>query len=197
MPHPGMGDDLPSLHHPHEPPLSACAAWGEGPGKGSVTPFRIGHGYDIHRFAEGGVLALGGVRFPELPALHGHSDGDAALHALTDALLGAAGLGDIGAHFPPGDPATRGIDSLRMLTEALARLRAAGYRPVNVDLTIVAERPRIGPRVAAMRATIAGVLGLTPSDVSVKGKTNEGLDALGRGEAIAAHAVALIERGSR
>lgn len=159
-----------------------------------MTPFRIGHGYDIHRFGEGGVLMLGGVRFPELPALHGHSDGDAALHALTDALLGAAGLGDIGALFPPGDPATRGIDSRRMLAEAVTRLRAAGYALVNVDLTIVAERPRIGLRVAEIRATIAQALGVSAADVSIKGKTNEGLDALGRGEAIAAHAVALVTR---
>ena len=158
----------------------------------SAQPFRVGHGYDIHRFAETGVLMLGGVRFPDQPALHGHSDGDAVLHAVADALLGAAALGDIGALFPPGDPATRGADSAALLREIGARVRAAGWQPVNVDVTVIAERPRIGPRVAEMRDAIAAAVALDRACVSVKGKTNEGLDSIGRGEAIACHAVALI-----
>lgn len=156
------------------------------------SSLRVGHGYDIHRFGTGGTLVLGGVRFPELPALHGHSDGDAVLHAVADALLGAAALGDIGGVFPPGDPATRGADSAALLREIGARVRAAGWAPVNVDLTVIAERPRIGPRVAEMRAAIAAALDVDAADVSVKGKTNEGLDAVGRGEAVACHAVALV-----
>ena len=155
-------------------------------------PFRIGHGYDIHRFGDDGELALGGVRFPGVPALIGHSDGDAVLHAVADALLGAAGLGDIGSIFPPGDPATRGADSRELLAAVATRVRATGFAPVNVDVTVVAERPRIASRVAEMRVAIAAAAGLRPEQVSVKGKTNEGLDAVGRGEAVAAHAVALL-----
>jgi 2-C-methyl-D-erythritol 2,4-cyclodiphosphate synthase len=156
------------------------------------SSFRVGHGYDIHRFGDGGALVLGGVRFPELPALHGHSDGDAVLHAVADALLGAAALGDIGAVFPPGDPATAGADSTALLREIVARVRSAGWSPVNVDVTVIAERPKIAPRAAAMRAALAAVLGADVASVSVKGKTNEGLDSIGRGEAIAVHAVALV-----
>ena len=156
---------------------------------------RIGHGYDIHRFGDAGELVLGGVRFPDLSALVGHSDGDAVLHAVTDALLGAAGLGDIGGLFPPGDPATHGVDSAVLLREAVERVRAAGFTPVNVDVTVVAEQPRIGPRAAEMRAAIASAIGLDATCVSVKGKTHEGLDAVGRGEAVAAYAVALVAQG--
>jgi 2-C-methyl-D-erythritol 2,4-cyclodiphosphate synthase len=158
------------------------------------SSFRIGHGYDIHRFGESGTLMLGGVRFPEVPALHGHSDGDAVLHAVADALLGAAALGDIGGVFPPGDPATHGADSTALLREIVARVRVAGWSPVNVDVTVIAEQPKIAPRAAEMRAAIAAALGVDAADVSVKGKTNEGLDAVGRGEALAAHAVALLAR---
>jgi 2-C-methyl-D-erythritol 2,4-cyclodiphosphate synthase len=160
----------------------------------AIPPFRVGHGYDIHRFGDVGELALGGVRFPEMPALVGHSDGDAVLHAVADALLGAAGLGDIGGIFPPGDPATRDADSRRLLAAIAARVRDAGFTPVNIDVTVVAERPRIAPRAAEMRAVIARAAGVDPDLVSVKGKTNEGLDAVGRGEAVAAHAVALLVR---
>ena len=159
-----------------------------------LAPFRIGHGYDIHRFGDSGELTLGGVRFPALPALLGHSDGDAVLHAVADALLGAAGLGDIGGIFPPGDPATRGANSMILLREVAGRVRAAGFAPVNVDVTVVAERPRIRPHAAAMCAAIAAALAIEPAFISVKGKTNEGLDATGRGEAITAHAVALVMR---
>jgi 2-C-methyl-D-erythritol 2,4-cyclodiphosphate synthase len=154
--------------------------------------FRIGHGYDIHRFGGSGELALGGVRFPRMPALAGHSDGDAVLHAVADALLGAAALGDIGGIFPPGDPATRGADSSALLRTIVARVRAAGYIPVNLDVTIIAERPRIAPRVQEMRSVIAAILEVEAGCISIKGKTNEGLDATGRGEAIASHAVALV-----
>jgi 2-C-methyl-D-erythritol 2,4-cyclodiphosphate synthase len=158
-----------------------------------LTPsFRIGHGYDIHRFGERGTLTLAGVRFPAVPALLGHSDGDAALHAVIDALLGAAGLGDIGGLFPPGDPATHGIDSTVLLRDVAERVRAVGLVPVNIDLTIVAERPRIAPRAAEMCAAIAAATGLDHGRVNVKGKTNEGLDAIGRGEAVAAYAVCLL-----
>jgi 2-C-methyl-D-erythritol 2,4-cyclodiphosphate synthase len=157
-------------------------------------PFRIGHGYDIHRFGASGELVLGGVRFPELPALLGHSDGDAVLHAVADALLGAAALGDIGSIFPPGDPATRGADSATLLRTIVARVGAAGFAPVNVDVTVVAERPRILPRAAEMRAAVARIVGVETGSVSVKGKTNEGLDGIGRGEAVAVHAVALLGR---
>ena len=159
------------------------------------TPsFRIGHGYDIHRFGDTGTLVLGGVRFTDQPALRGHSDGDAALHAVTDALLGAAGLGDIGGLFPPGDPATRGIDSAVLLRDVAARVRAAGFAPVNIDITIVAERPRIARRAAEMRTAIAAATGVDAACVNIKGKTNEGLDAVGRGEAVAAYAVCLLIR---
>lgn len=159
-----------------------------------MIPFRIGHGYDVHRTGADGELVLGGVRFPGERALVGHSDGDAALHAVIDALLGAAGLGDIGRLFPPGEARWRGADSLVLLHEAAGRVRAAGYAPVNIDLTIIAERPRIAPHVGAMGAAIAAAAGLEAGAVNVKGKTNEGLDAIGRGEAIAAQAVALIAR---
>ena len=158
----------------------------------SAPGFRIGHGYDIHAFGAEGELVLGGVRFPELPALRGHSDGDAVLHAVADALLGAAALGDIGGLFPPGDPATRGADSALLLREVADRVRGSGFSPVNIDITIVAERPRIVPRATELRAVVAAATGLDAACINVKGKTNEGLDAVGRGEAIAAHAVALL-----
>lgn len=156
---------------------------------------RVGSGYDIHRFSGAPPLVLGGVRFDEAPRLVGHSDGDAALHAIIDALLGAAALGDIGAFFPPGDPRFRNADSLVLLRAAVAAVQCAGWRLVNLDLTIIAERPRIRPRADEMRRVIAAVLGVTPEQVSIKGKTNEGLDAIGRGEALAAWAVVLLMRG--
>lgn len=161
----------------------------------TLPPFRIGHGYDIHRFGDGGELVLGGVRFPEMPVLLGHSDGDAVLHAIADALLGATGLGDIGAIFPPGDPATRGADSSALLREVVDRVRVAAWAPANVDVTVIAERPRIGPRVTEMRSRTAGILSLDPGCISIKGKTREGLGAVGRGEAIEVHAVVLLARG--
>jgi 2-C-methyl-D-erythritol 2,4-cyclodiphosphate synthase len=126
--------------------------------------------------------------------LLGHSDGDAVLHAVADALLGVTGLGDIGVLFPPGDPATRGIDSSTLLRDVMHRVRDAEWAPSNVDITVITERPRIAPRAAEMRAVLADILGLEPSFVSLKGKTNEGLDGVGRGEAVAVHTVALLVR---
>ena len=154
---------------------------------------RVGNGYDIHRFKEDGTLRLGGVDIPGAPQLDGHSDGDALIHAIIDALLGAAGEGDIGQHFPPGDPSTRGIDSRELLQRVSRLILAMGFRVRNIDSTVIAERPRLGPHLVAMRDSIASVLGVKPSAVNVKATTNEGLGALGSGEALAALAVALID----
>jgi 2-C-methyl-D-erythritol 2,4-cyclodiphosphate synthase len=154
---------------------------------------RIGNGYDIHRFREGGTLRLGGIEVPAAPQLDGHSDGDALIHAIIDALLGAAGEGDIGRHFPPGDPATKGIDSRELLTRVVRLVVARGFRVHNIDTTLIAERPRLGQHLPAMRDSVARCLGIPASAVNVKATTNERLDALGSGEAIAAMAVALLE----
>jgi len=153
---------------------------------------RIGIGYDIHRFQEGRALVLGGVSFPGEIGLAGHSDADVLLHAIIDALLGAAGLGDIGQHFPPDDPAYRGADSLELLARVLAMVRDANLAVESVDATVIAERPRLGPHLAPMRERIAETLGTSPDRINVKATTNEGMGALGRGEGIAAIAVALL-----
>jgi 2-C-methyl-D-erythritol 2,4-cyclodiphosphate synthase len=155
---------------------------------------RVGIGYDSHRFAAGGPLVLGGIRIPGEEHLAGHSDGDAIAHAVTDALLGAGAQGDIGEMFSDRDPANRGRDSLDMLRAAVARLQAAGVRPRQVDVTVIAERPRLAPHRDAMRAALAAVLGLTDRDVSIKGKTNEGMGWIGRGEGLACIAVATVDR---
>ncbi|MEZ4554695.1 MAG: 2-C-methyl-D-erythritol 2,4-cyclodiphosphate synthase [Dehalococcoidia bacterium] len=154
---------------------------------------RVGIGYDIHRFREGGMLRLGGIEVPDAPQLDGHSDGDALIHAIIDALLGAAGEGDIGQHFPPGDPMTAGIDSRELLTRVVRLVASRGYRVHNVDATVVAERPRLGTHLAAMRDAVARCLGVPSSAVNLKATTNERLDSLGSGEALAAMAVALLE----
>lgn len=154
---------------------------------------RVGNGYDIHRFREEGVLRLGGVEIEGAPILDGHSDGDALIHAIIDALLGAAGEGDIGQHFPPGDPAWRGIDSRELLQRVGRLIHANGFSVVNIDAVVIAERPRLGPRIAAMRESIARTLDIESSRVNVKATTNEGLGSLGSGDAIAAMAVALLE----
>ena len=154
---------------------------------------RVGNGYDIHRFREDGTLRLGGVDIPGAPQLDGHSDGDALIHAIIDALLGAAGEGDIGQHFPPGDPSTRGIDSRELLQRVSRLIASMGFRVRNVDATVIAERPRLGEHLKPMRESIASVLGVKPSAVNVKATTNEGLGALGSCEAVAALAVALID----
>ncbi|XLM21584.1 2-C-methyl-D-erythritol 2,4-cyclodiphosphate synthase, partial [Chromobacterium piscinae] len=154
--------------------------------------FRIGQGYDVHQLAAGRPLILGGVEIPHEKGLLGHSDADALLHAITDALLGAAALGDIGRHFPDTAAEFKGADSRALLREAAARVRAAGWRPVNVDSTLIAQQPKLAPHIDAMRANIAADLGLDVGAVNVKGKTNEKLGYLGRCEAIEAQAVCLL-----
>lgn len=154
---------------------------------------RIGQGIDVHAFGPGDHLVLGGVRLPFDRGVEAHSDGDVALHALCDALLGAAALGDLGTHFPPDDPRWLNADSRELLAGVAAMLRAKGWRTGNCDITIVCEQPRIAPHVRAMREVIAGVLGLEIEAVSVKAKTTEKLGFCGRGEGIAALAVAQIE----
>ena len=154
---------------------------------------RIGFGYDSHRFAEGRRLVLGGVEFPGERGLDGHSDADALLHAVIDALLGAAALGDIGSHFPDDDPTWKGADSARLLEAVVAEVAAAGYRIANLDATVVCERPKLRPKIDAIRARIAALLGLDVSAVSVKGKTNERMDDTGAGVGLAANAVVLLE----
>ena len=155
---------------------------------------RVGHGYDVHRLVEGRKLILGGVEIPWEKGLLGHSDADVLLHALMDAMLGAAALGDIGRHFPDSDERYAGADSLQLLSEVSRLLTEAGYRLVNADCTILAQRPKLMPHVPAMRANIARVLGVEPDAVSVKATTEEGLGFTGDGSGIAAHAVVLIER---
>ena len=155
---------------------------------------RVGIGYDSHRFAPGRKLILGGVEIQHDQGLDGWSDADAVAHALTDALLGAAGLGDIGRLFPPTDPMWRDADSLKLLAEAHRHVVAAGYRFVQSDVTVVIERPKLAPFIDRMRERLAGALGAKPADVSVKAKTNEGMGWLGRGEGIAAMAVAVVEK---
>ncbi len=155
--------------------------------------FRVGVGWDRHRLEPGRLCTLGGVRFADCPVGPlGHSDGDAVVHAVIDALLGAAGLGDIGRHFPDTDPAWAGADSLDLLARSRAKLAAAGWRVVNVDITLIAQRPTIAPRAAAMAAAMAGPLRVEPALVSVKGTSGEGLGPEGRGECVTALAVALL-----
>jgi 2-C-methyl-D-erythritol 2,4-cyclodiphosphate synthase len=155
---------------------------------------RVGIGYDSHRFASGGPLRLGGVDIPGDVHLEGHSDGDAVAHAITDALLGAAGAGDIGELFSDRDPANRGRDSIEMLRAAVARVAALGWTISNADVSVVAERPRIAGHRDAMRAALAGALGVAASDVNVKGKTNEGMGWVGRAEGLACIAVVTLSR---
>ena len=156
---------------------------------------RIGHGYDVHRLTEGRKLILGGVEIPFEKGLLGHSDADVLTHAVMDALLGAAGEGDIGRLFPDTDPAYAGADSLALLDTVMERLRAAGYRVGNVDATILAQRPRLAPHIPAMRANLARRMGVDPSQVNVKATTEEKLGFTGSGEGMAAHAVCLLEEG--
>jgi 2-C-methyl-D-erythritol 2,4-cyclodiphosphate synthase len=155
--------------------------------------FRVGSGHDSHRLEAGRPLVLGGVTIPHTKGLVGHSDADAVLHAVTDALLGAAGLGDIGDAYPDTDPCWKDADSRLFLTETLARLNQMGWRPVNVDVTIFAQEPKLGPVKAAIRDGVAQLLGLGAGCVNVKAKTGERVGHIGRGEAIATHAVVLIE----
>lgn len=154
---------------------------------------RIGHGYDVHAATDGDRVTLGGTSIPCTFALAAHSDGDVVLHALCDALLGATALGDIGRYFPDDDARWRNADSRMLLGEVVGMIRRAGWRPANVDITVIAGRPRLGPHVGTMREVIAELLDVAVDAVSVKATTHEGLDALGRCEGIGAHAVCLIE----
>ncbi|MBT0961327.1 2-C-methyl-D-erythritol 2,4-cyclodiphosphate synthase [Denitromonas iodatirespirans] len=158
-------------------------------------PFRIGQGFDVHALVAGRPLIIGGVTIPFSHGLLGHSDADVLLHAITDALLGAAGLGDIGRHFPDTDPAHAGADSRELLRQAMAAVRAAGYVVGNVDATVIARAPKLLPHVPAMAANIAEDLGVAADCINIKGKTTEKLGFTGRGEGIAAQAVALLYRG--
>jgi len=153
---------------------------------------RIGHGFDVHAFATGRLLVLGGVTIPNERGLLGHSDADVVLHALADALLGAAALGDIGRHFPDTDPAFAGADSRVLLRKVVARVAAAGWRPGNVDVTVIAQAPRLASHIPAMAQNIAADLGIPTGDVNVKATTTERLGFTGRGEGIACEAVCLL-----
>ena len=159
-------------------------------------PLRIGQGYDCHALVEGRRLVIGGVEIPHSRGLLGHSDADVLLHAITDALLGAAGQGDIGRHFPDTDARFAGVDSRVLLRQAVALVADAGYAVGNLDATIIAQAPRMAPHIAHMQANIASDLGIAVSQVNVKAKTNERLGFLGRGEGIAAEAVVLLYRNS-
>ena len=154
---------------------------------------RIGIGYDSHRFANDRPLILAGQRIPHPQGLAGHSDADAVAHAVIDALLGAAALGDIGTLFPDTDPAWQDADSMRLLDLARARLAAEGFHPAQVDVTVILERPKLGPHKSAMAEAIRNVLGLSAGRVSIKAKTNEGMGFVGRGEGVAVMAVATVE----
>ncbi len=155
---------------------------------------RIGHGYDVHRLTEGRRLILGGVEIPWEKGLLGHSDADVLTHAVMDALLGAAALGDIGTHFPDSDPAYAGADSLRLLKQVTRLLRSHGWQVGNVDATILAQRPKLAPHIPAMREHLARCMGVEIEQVSVKATTEEGLGFTGTGEGMAAHAVCLLEK---
>ncbi len=155
---------------------------------------RIGHGYDVHRLVEGRRLILGGVDIPYAKGLLGHSDADVLLHAISDAILGAVGEGDIGKHFPDTDPQYRGADSLKLLGHVMGLASARGYRIGNLDATVVAQRPKLAPHIPQMRENIAGVLAATAEQINVKATTTEELGFAGRGEGIAAYAVVLLER---
>ena len=159
---------------------------------GGASMMRIGTGYDLHRLVAGRALILAGVTIPFELGLDGHSDADIVCHAVTDAVLGAAAAGDIGRLFPDTDPQWKGADSVALLRVALERVTALGYRVGNVDVTVIAQRPTLLPYLAAMRANLAATLGVEAGAVSIKGKTNEGADSMGRGESMACHAVALL-----
>lgn len=156
---------------------------------------RIGIGYDSHRMVEGRPLILGGEIVPHSAGLKGHSDGDALCHAITDALLGAAALGDIGRHFPDTDPQYRNANSLALLARAVGIVHEAGYLVENVDAVVLAEMPKLAPHVDRIRARLAATLGVEIGAVSLKGKTNEGMGEVGRGDGIVVHAVALLRKG--
>ena len=159
-----------------------------------MEKFRIGLGYDSHRFVDGRPLKLGGILIPNAPGLMGHSDADVLLHAIIDALLGAAALGDIGSHFPESNPIWKDADSAELLSRVRLEVEATGWTVGNIDATVICERPRLQPHIIAIRERIAAVLGCPVGMISVKGKTNEGMDAVGQGVGIAVHCIALLER---
>ena len=159
-----------------------------------LPPFATGLGYDVHAFAEGRRLVLGGVEIPSPVGLLGHSDADVLIHALCDAILGAAGLADIGHYFPNSDPRWKGADSRVLLRECVRLIGAEGWRVGNVDIAVIAEKPKIGPHIAAMKVNLAADLGLPPQRVGIKATTNEGMGFVGRGEGIAAMATVLVFR---
>ena len=159
-----------------------------------MTSFRVGHGYDIHRIVEGRPMVLGGVTFDVPYGLDGHSDADALTHAICDALLGAAGLADIGHFFPNDDPAYKGIDSQKLLAHVARELRARNWEIGNIDASLIAEKPKIAPVLVEMKARLAASAGIAVDQIGLKATTNEGAGSIGRAEAIAAHAVALIHR---
>jgi 2-C-methyl-D-erythritol 2,4-cyclodiphosphate synthase len=159
-----------------------------------ASPFRIGEGWDSHALVTGRALILGGVTIPHTHGLLGHSDADALAHAITDALFGAAAMGDIGRHFPDTDEQFRGADSLALLAEAARRVRAAGWKIANIDCTIVAEKPKMAPHVPAMRLRLGQAMTVQPDQVNIKAKTAEGMGPVGRGESIEARAVCLLTR---
>ena len=169
--------------------LAKARLEGEGHGTGLI---RIGNGYDLHRLVSGRALILAGVTIPFELGLDGHSDADIVCHAVTDAVLGAAGAGDIGRMFPNTDPRWKGANSIELLKGAVAVIRERGFAVSNVDVTVIAQKPKLLPYLDEMRANLAAALGVDPSAVSVKGKTNEGVDSMGRGESMACHAVALL-----
>jgi len=160
----------------------------------AIPDFRIGHGFDVHAFGPGDHVMLGGVRVPHAQGVLAHSDGDVVIHALCDAMLGALALGDIGRHFPPSDPRWKGADSRTFLRHCDALLRERGWRLGNADVTVVCERPKVGPHAEAMRGVLAEDLGVEADAVSIKATTTEALGFTGRGEGIAAHAVCLLVR---
>ena len=154
---------------------------------------RIGHGYDVHRLVEGRPLILGGVNIPYEKGLLGHSDADVLLHAVSDALLGAAGLGDIGKHFPDTDPQYKGADSLKLLEVVADRVRQAGYRVSNIDVTMIAQRPKLRPHIETMEGNIAAAVGIDAGRINIKATTEEHLGFTGNGEGMSCHAVCLLE----
>ena len=158
-----------------------------------MTNTRVGLGVDFHRFAAGRKLVIGGVEIPHEKGLLGHSDADVLTHALCDALLGAAGLGDIGTHFPDTDPRYRGISSLKLLERVISMVSEAGFRPVNADCVLIAQAPKLTPHFPAMQEVLAPILGVSPDRVGLKATTSEGMGALGRGEGIGALCTCLIE----
>lgn len=161
----------------------------------SQPPFRVGLGYDIHPLVAGRPCILGGVRIPSEVGPDGHSDADVLLHAVADAILGAAGLRDIGHYFPNHDASLAGMDSALIARRAVAEVAALGWKVGNVDLVLIGERPKIMAHVPAIRASVAAILGIDPSQVGIKATTNEGMDALGEGRGLAVHAICLIYRG--